>query len=306
MVRFVIDESSWNLQGVPTDRVEEALGSLLERLETARDRDEEARLYTGFYEFDDVSPKPWELLFGDTGIIVDRDLRTRVELALDRLDVWTNEPALEVEIDGASLLAPSIAYAHYNVGSRHAVACLPLCTAGRVGPVEVVADGRAESVHFVTEEPEHRAFFREAIQIDNADDKTFPTLATSAFPDLHWADGVWRGLRKFSRPFHEVRGEITRHLGVFDDHGATICSERNRAEWTAHFGTHGVTATGENGNTMANAKARVDRIRTWNGAEHVFWWHAKLLPDRDRIHFIYDGDHACIVVGIFTDHCYLP
>lgn len=306
MVRFVIDETSWNLEGVQTDLAEEALSALLERLETARDRDEEVRLYEGFYDFDGVSPQPFEVLFGDTGIIADRDLRTRVQRALDRLKVWTNEHELDVEIDGSALLAPSIAYVHAEVGSRHAVACLPLRTAGRVGVIEVAVNGRAESVRFVTEEPEHRAFFRNAIQIENADHKTFQTLAASAFPDLRWADCVWRGLGDFSKPFHDLRAEITRHLGVLDDHGATICRDRNRSDWAAHFGSYGVEATGENGKTMANTKAREDRTRTWEGVKHVFWWHTKLLPDRDRIHFIYDKSNSCIVVGIFKKHCYLP
>ncbi len=306
MLRFVVDESSWDLAGLRPRDFEDALEALLDRLDTASKRQEEAQLYEGFYDFDGVTPRPFRLLFEPNEIIQDCDLRLRVSRALDRLAVWTDEVALDVDMDGSTLLAPSIAFAHDKVGQGQALACLTLRTAGRSGPLDVTVDGRTQTVHFVTDEPEHRAFFRDAIEVENADDKAYPALAASAFPELRWADGLWGGLHDFSKPFRELRAEVTRHLGVLDDHGLPICREHRPQDWQAHFGSHGVTATGENGRTMRNNRARRDRTRTWDEAEHVFWWHAKIEPDRDRIHFLYDAGAGCIVVGIFTEHCYLP
>ncbi len=306
MVRFVVDESSWDFSGRSADDIEDALEAFLERLETASARGEEARLYQGFYDFDGVGIEPYSLLFESSHRLLDRDLRQRVSRALDRLAVWSEEVALDVEMGGNTLLAPSIAYAHGLVGRGNAVACLPLQTAGWAGPITVTVDGRVETVHFVTNETEHRAFFRAAFDVENADEKAYRALAPSAFPDLRWADGVWGGLRAFSKPFRDLRAKITHHLAALDDHGSTICRERERGKWAARFGSHGLTVTGENGRTMRNARARDDRTRTWNDTAHIFWWHAKLEPDRDRIHFLYDEDDRHVVVGIFTEHCYLP
>ena len=74
-----------------------------------------------------------------------------------------------------------------------------LC-AERLGPRDVLGACAA----FVTEESEHVGFFRSVILWENADEAIFERLAQSAFPALEWADGVWRGLGHFSRPYIEV------------------------------------------------------------------------------------------------------
>lgn len=64
---------------------------------------------------------------------------------------------------------------------------------------------------------------------------------------------------------------------------------------------------------------------SWEGAANAspagelndaieFWWHVKLRPHIDRIHFLYEPpragsterDEGRIVVGLFKDHCILP
>ena len=57
-----------------------------------------------------------------------------------------------------------------------------------------------------------------------------------------------------------------------------------------------------------------DRTRRHRGIDKVFWWHVKLRPNVDRIHFRYEPQSASspglgegqIVVGLFKDHCVLP
>ena len=53
----------------------------------------------------------------------------------------------------------------------------------------------------------------------------FECLARSAFPSLDWADGVWSGLGRFSRPHIEVRDELVRYVGSLSDHGTTCFHE---------------------------------------------------------------------------------
>ena len=72
----------------------------------------------------------------------------------------------------------------------------------------------------------------------------------------------------------------------------------------------GAGVSDEDGRTKRNADARRDRTRCHRGVERVFWWHVKVQPNVDRIHFLYEAgsdDHGQgkIVVGLFKDHCML-
>ena len=142
-------------------------------------------------------------------------------------------------------------------------------------------------------------------------------LARSAFPALDWADGVWRGLGHFSRPYIEVRDELVRYLGGLSDHGAA-CFHEHRADprrlsrvLSARVGSE---TSDENGRTKGHPPSRRDRTRRHRGIDKVFWWHVKLRPHVDRIHFLYEPpsvsapwpEHGRIVVGLFKDHCILP
>ena len=142
-------------------------------------------------------------------------------------------------------------------------------------------------------------------------------LAGSAFPALAWADNVWRGLRRFSRPYIAVRDELVRYLGGLSDHGAACF-----AEFAADPNTLadvlsariGASTSDENGDTKRHPPSRRDRTRRHRGINKVFWWHVKLQPHVDRIHFRWEPPSApraepregLIVVGLFKHHCVLP
>jgi len=216
---------------------------------------------------------------------------------------------LEVCIGGQDLLSPSIAFAHARMAARRAIACLPLSSAGRRGQVDVEVNGRVLPIHFVTDEGEHRNFFRDVIEIEEADEDSFSRLAPSAFPDLAWADTIWGGLSQFSMPFRDLRNAVTLHLAVLDDHGAALFRDLQRTrpqEISPRLGSHGAPATDENGRTKANSRARRERTCLYDGHERTFWWHTKLQPDVNRIHFLFDSNAERIVVGIFARHCYVP
>ena len=187
-----------------------------------------------------------------------------------------------------------------------------LC-AERLGPRDVLG----ACADFVTEESEHVGFFRSVILWENADEAMFERLAQSAFPALEWADGVWRGLGHFSRPYIEVRDELVRCLGGLGDHGAACFHEHNvdprrlSGVLSARVGSE---TSDENGNTKSHKPSERDRTRRHPGINKVFWWHVKLRPHVDRIHFLYESpsvsaplpEHGRIVIGLFKDHCILP
>jgi len=96
---------------------------------------------------------------------------------------------------------------------------------------------------------------------------------------------------------------LTKHLGVLSDHGKQIFKD----PWInapAMFGSYGVELSDENGKTKGNSKAEKERTININGTDIIFWWHSKLEPDRDRIHFYPDRikDGGRLLVGIFCSH----
>jgi hypothetical protein len=96
------------------------------------------------------------------------------------------------------------------------------------------------------------------------------------------------------------------------DHAAELFSTlqaTRRDEIGPRLSALGANASDENGQTKRNHKCERDRTRTYRGRDLTFWWHSKLQPHVDRIHFLYqarEGNHGFIVIGIFTEHCLLP
>lgn len=313
MAHFVVDEAGWRLEGIEPDEISTILHSFAARLDVIESRNEEAKTSREIYEFNVTTEySVYQLLFENTPLMSDHDFKQRLQRSLDRLPYWDEDidpPAYDVLVEGTEILAPSIAYAHEQTGAGTAVACLPLSSAGRRGPVSVKVSEAELSIHFVTDEHEHRSFFRNAVEIEDVDRHRFEALASSAFPDLVWADNIWGGLNSFSKPFRDIRSDVVTHLAVLDDHGAQVFIQ-NLGQHPNQIGPRlsasGAEASDENGRTKANAEARRSRTRTYMGTEHVFWWHTKLQPHEDRIHFLFDSVANHIVIGIFTKHCYLP
>ena len=320
--RFVLDESSWRgaaghrSVGALTDAIER----LVERLDVARERGEGVAKHGDYYltELGDGVQLFSVLFKPDCLVQLDRDLAFRLVLALDRADEFDDGVLVDYDptFDGEARFAPGVSWAHACCREGRQVAVLPLAHDERhAGRVRVtVADDTLE-IYFVAGESGHVEFFRSVITRENADEGQFAGLAASAFPALDWADGVWRGLRELSRPYIAVRDELVRCLGGLSDYGAACFRElgagdpRELAEVLS--ARVGAEVSDENGRTKRNSDARRDRTRHHRGVEKVFWWHVKLQPHVDRVHFLYEGDsggdgRSRIVVGLLKDHCMLP
>ena len=305
--------------GVLTDSIEQ----LLERLDVARDRGEGVVRHADYYETDlGDGVQLYSLLF-EPGcpVRLDHDLLERLILALDRTNDFDDSTlaAYDAAIDGTVRFAPGLAWAHASCRQGRYVAAFPLpLGAGLVGRVTVTVADSVQEIFFVAEESQHVDFFRSVITSENADEAGFERLARSAFPALEWADGIWGGLRAFSRPYIEVRAELIRCLGGLSDHGAA-CFHNLQAGDPGQLAGFlsarvGAEVSDENGATKRHGPSRRDRTRRHRGIDKTFWWHVKLRPDVDRIHFLYEppstgpagSSNSRIVVGLFKDHCVLP
>ena len=320
--RFVLDESSWfgatraESAGMLTDAVER----LLERLDVARDRGEGVVKHAGFYETDLGEGVQLVSLLYDPScpIRLEHDLNLRLSLALDRADNFDDSRLIQHD-EGMIRLAPGLAWAHASCREGCHVAVLPLPLGEvAVGKVQVTMADVTLELFVVAEESQHVEFFRSVITLEKADEAKFERLARSAFPKLDWADSVWRGLGDLSRPYVEVRRELVRCLGGLSDHGAA-CFDEFRAgdprEMARVLSARvGAEVSDENGATKQHSRSRRDRTRRHGGIDKVFWWHVKLRPNVDRIHFLCQPPasgsagpgEGRIVVGLFKDHCILP
>ena len=323
--RFVLDESSWagateaNLVGGLADAIER----LLERLDVARDRDEPVVKHENYYETDlGDGVRLYASLFDPLcPVRLDRDLTNRLITALDRANAFDDSQLTQYDADFRREVrfAPGLVWAHTSCREGHHVAVFPLPLGELpVGKVPVtVADATLE-IFFVAGESQHVDFFRSVIALENADEAKFERLARSAFPALDWADNVWRGLGRLSRPYIEVRDKLVRCLGGLSDHGAA-CFHEFRAGDPRQLASVlsakvGAETSDENGATKQHPPSKRDRTRRHRGIDRVFWWHVKLQPNVDRIHFLCEPPSASlaghsenhIVVGLFKDHCVLP
>ncbi|MCY4458807.1 MAG: hypothetical protein OXC26_00155 [Albidovulum sp.] len=168
---------------------------MLERLDTARDRNEGVAKHEECYRIDlgkDV--QFYCALFGPKRhLYFDRDLGLRLAEALDRaLDFDDAEPdSYDIHMDGAERFSPGIAWAFARCRLGHQVAVLPL-PLGRApsGRVSVTVGNDTADLFFVTRESEHVDFCRSVITLENANAEMFKCLEESAFPALEWADNV--------------------------------------------------------------------------------------------------------------------
>lgn len=305
------------------DNLSIAIEHLLERLDTARKRNEGVVMHPDYYETPlGNGVELFSALFEPScPLQLNRDIAERLRLALDRVDQFDDSGLVsyDAEFEGIVRHAPGTVWAHTCCSQRRQIAVLPLplCAVPR-GRVPVTVAGDTIEIYFVTEESKHVDFFRSVVSLENANVATFEHLARSAFPALEWADDIWRGLGHFSRPYVEVRDELVRYLGGLNDHGA-VCFHEHLAGDPRHLAQVlsaqvGSETSDENGHTKRHRPSKEDRTRRHRGTNKVFWWHVKLQPHIDRIHFLYEPasesshlpKHGRIVVGLFKDHCILP
>lgn len=329
---FVIDGSEWRFDGWSADEIDTALGLLLERVTVARDRRE--RVWIG----DELQTQAvlaglsiWELWATECPVHLPPELRQELAAMFGQTTFYLDEETwpegmpehMAVSISGSQQSENSdVAWAHHNVRSGRAVACLGLRRKGV--HTTVTNSGRAD-LHWVADEMEHRAFFRAAIDVEHDSEATLERFAPHAFPDLCFVDGIWRGLRDFAGGYLEVREQLRDLLAVLDDHGQwafttpppkireeddgpTKTGEPSVQLIQQRFKTYGVVLAPEASDVKHDWTCRSARERVLGGRTLYCEWHAKLRGDRNRVHLHTpvpeSGDK--LVVAIFHEHLPLP
>lgn len=306
-MRYVVDESGWTL---PADAdLAQALESFVELMSACREEGGDVGK-SDLLEYAHVLPdrELWDVLSDPS---LDRDLRVAVQQGLARCVRWDDEDlpsSVVVSIDGVTLEAWSVAWAHQSAAGKKALALMVLHGTPRRGRKRVGRDGDERPLHFIATARERLEFLRELPEIEDLAPDGYMALAPLAFPDVCFAGGLANQCGRFSRPFDDVRGTLTQHLGALNDHFQAIMRSHHglpSAVQVAFRATTGVDSSPESANTKADAKAWAQRRITYDGKEAWCEWHTKLEPHRDRVYFSPGNPHVAggrLIVGIFDLH----
>lgn len=168
--------------------------------------------------------------------------------------------------------------------------------------------GQDQGVFIASSENGLRRFVRALFELADIQEGEFIAASASAFPRLIFKKGIEREIRRFSRPYRQIRTTLVAGLSALNDQlielldaGTPILELGPRLEAATGFGL-----SPESPQTHRNQAAMRARDVTYNGQTFRCEWHLKLEPHRDRIHFhLYDpriGDGNKLLIGIFTDH----
>ena len=310
-IRFVIDESSWRFDQMTPLSCSEALDQLLDQIELALEQGHGVCYSeTLFWQQVWRGKMFYDLLDPDCDFPISREISERLFSIINRLPMWQGLPAqqainAEIQINGKLVQAASIAWAAHKTltGQTNAVAALVLLGCHAAGCHTVGLGAANVPVWLVAGRDSYQEFFRWLILNASKNPAELGQWAHSAFLQLDFHADALPGIRHMSKPYRELLPDLVHHLAALSDHGKAIFSE----PWIdapTRFGSIGVNVSAENGNTKRNDNARKQRIKQHNGKEVIFWWHSKLEPHQNRIHFYPDdaANTGRILVGIFCEH----
>ncbi len=330
-MRFVLEETSWAWDGNDRAAYIERIEQLLDRLDVAYERGEPyaasrellVQRVFGEHALTDLLWNP------DLPLKVSPEVRQRIAALFNTIRYWDDElewPGMKATIGDRDALSLSAVLAHARVAEGMATACLPLPGTYH-GLCEVIVDGRKEFVHFVVDESSHRAFFRDALEVERADERGLQALAPHAFPDLYFLEDVWDGLRHFEGGYARVHDDLHRLLAKLDDHGAWVFTDATgrlspeEPEPTnepskpvtnelieQRFRGLGLTMAPEKPNVRADGKCRRARERVLGNRTLYCEWHYKFEPhiNRAHVHPPVDESGSKLIIAIFRDHLPLP
>ena len=327
-----MDSAEWSFDGWPEGKVADAIEHLINCVWTARDRDEV--VWIG----DDLQTRSvledwnlWSLFSPDAPIRLSPELRQELAAWLGSAPHYLDEERWPTGMEETFIKVDQNlpeensdqAWAHHHVRSGRPVACLSL---RRSGPHTTASALGSATVHWIVDESTHRAFWRDAIEVERGGTEALERLSPHAFPDLHFHTAVWQGLNSFAGGYLAVRRELQRYLTVLDQHGvwaftfpppALALGEAAGSDPSVlpsnqiverRFHGLNLDISPENSNVHADSGCRRAREITIGTQTLYCEWHGKLERHRNRIymHPPVPASKGKVIIAIFTDHLALP
>lgn len=309
-IRLVVDETSWQFEGIPAADCLEALEVLLDRIDDAYADGHDSCYSEDLFDVFVLGDKRFfDLCSEDSPLLIPIEIQERIASIFGRLQRWQEislPDHLYVQVGAEQeRFAPSIAWVHARLASEpfDAPACLIFGPARPEGCFPVTVHGVAHNIWFVGNRHSYNGYFRALIEQFSVSPHDMESLSHSAFPELDFRPGCFGGIKDMSKPYRELAGPIVRHLGALSDQGARIF-RGPRERIAAEFGTLGVDISNENGNTKNDDEAIRERTKTVDDEDVEFLWHTKIERHCDRIHLsptrVLNGGR--LLVGIFCLH----
>lgn len=337
-MRFVLEESSWAWDGQGREAYIEKIEQLLDRLDVVCERQEgyaasEELLSQNIFAQRTLADLLWNR---DSPLRLPIEVLERISALFGRMHRWDEDIAwpedFEVLIDGKAAVSPSAAFTRQLVSQGKATACLPLPGLWK-GLCRIAVKDREVPVHFVVDESTHRAFFRDALNVERTNEAGLEVLAPHAFPDLCFLPGLWDGIRHFAGGYARVRDKLHELLAVLDDYGAwaftDLSDQLSRSESVPYdtgesqnetsreaaraiiqnrFKQWGLEIAPESPDVRKDSKCRRARARTLENRTLYCEWHYKFDPNVNRahIHPPVPESKGKLIIAIFRDHLPLP
>jgi len=330
---FIVNGADWSFEGISPDEVEQRIDRALAFIETSRERGEAVLIG------DDFQTRPmhgqatlWDLFSPNSPLPLSQELAQELSAWLMRAPYYADSDPWPTGFDDELISIGDaqpmnnidLAWVHYSIRCGVPSASLTLGTTNVI--VTRTASANVET-HFVSDESGRTRFWRDMIDLDGDTFESFLRLASRAYPDLHFIEGVLTGAdHHLAGGYLALRKRIQLALAVLNDWGSWVFTSPPPAiapgEPTMHdnatsptnqlierrFAGLGMTAAPENPNVRAHKASREARETILSGRTLFCEWHIKLEPHQNRVHFhkpVAESNNK-VVVGMIHEHLPLP
>lgn len=328
---FVVDSADWDFNGRTSSQVQGVLERFLEQLAKAIDRGEH------FWIGDSLQTRAvwgeedlWSLRHADSQVQLDGEVWQELAAYLGRAQHYLDEQDWPDSLDDIHIAIadadPSdnedVAWAHHNVRTGRAVACIGLW---RLGLFDTTSSHGTAQVHWIYDERSTAEFWRSAIVLEGNRPADLKRLAYRAYPNLHFVAGVLSRVDDFNGGYYANAQELKRYLAILNDYGVwaftapppaeiredaagdSICSPTAQLI-QRRFDLLGLVVTPENPDVYKDGRCRRAREVELGGRTLYCEWHCKLQGHQNRIHIhapVQESDGK-VVIAIFARHLPLP
>lgn len=308
-LRLVLDESSFDMRGLPDTLIEKHLDDLNDCLQELRKKDGHAIACPAMWDavecFDGC--ELYQLLSREHPSGIDRDTLLLTYTLLSNCVEWEAPDDIQTSVilDGGELeVALSIAYALEMALVRHGVACLVFPGATRRGFAAVRCSIGEANIFFFSSVDALAQFWRYLFSFENVSEQAFFELAEIAFPELVLHPNLAFG--RFDGTYLDLRDRVVQILSGLNDHFAREYVQCHGLphKIQAAMGSHHIELSPESPQTRTSSKLMRQRERTFDDRIFICEWHAKVEPHRNRIHFSAPDQRldGKVLIGIFIDH----
>lgn len=314
--RIALDEPSLDFRHLSSEELQEHLDILTETMQELRRAGltvwVHPEMWTEVHCLDGIDLATF--LFTPEASSVNRDTLRLLARLLDRCPSWQeDEPGYVSSVtitsaddqggDGREMVLDLGFSLGVLLHQDRRMACLTFGPSRR-GIWTLSDKGVSRQAYFFGAFPELCRFWRWLYTAEDIQEDDFFTLAGHAFPALEFHPALKFGA--FVGSYFQLRDTVVRILGVLNDHFAEVMGQHSGLphQVQAALGAHGVNLSPESPRIRGSDKLMAQRTVTFNGDSYVCEWHAKLAPDRNRIHFSLPDQRldGKILIGIFTEH----